>query len=119
MIRFAVPALVLLCATPAFLCALPAAAASFDCARAKAPDEKAVCANRALNDADVKLTTLYQVDGHLMAMGARGDMQEDQRTWLKRRQACKGDVKCLTRAYADRVADLQAAFDGIASRGPF
>ena len=112
MIRFALPVLVLLCATPV-------AAASFDCAKAKAPDEKAICATRALNDADVKLTTLYQVDGHLMAMGARGDMQDDQRTWLKRRQACKGDVKCLTKAYADRVADLQAAFDGIASRGPF
>jgi len=112
MIRFAVPVLVLLCATPA-------AAASFDCARAKAPDEKTICATRALNDADVKLATLYQVDGHLMAMGARGDMQDAQRTWLRRRQACKGDVKCLTKAYADRLADLQAAFDGIASRGPF
>ncbi len=112
MIRFAVPALVLLIATPV-------AAASFDCARAKAPDEKAICATRALNDADVKLTTLYQVDGHLMAMGARGDMQDAQRSWLKRRQACKGNVACLTKAYTDRLADLQAAFDGIASRGPF
>ena len=112
MIRFAVPVLLLLIATPV-------AAASFDCAKARAPDEKAVCANRALNDADVKLTTLYDVDGHLMAMGGRGDMQEAQRAWLKRRQACKSDVKCLTRAYKDRLADLQAAFDGIASRGPF
>ena len=46
MIRFALPVLVLLCATPV-------AAASFDCAKAKAPDEKAICATRALNDADV------------------------------------------------------------------
>jgi len=112
MIRFFVAALVLLCATPA-------AAASFDCAKAKAPDEKAICANRALNDADVKMTTLYDVDGHLMAMGARGDMQDSQRTWLRRRQACKSDTRCLTKAYKDRLADLQAAFDGIASRGPF
>ncbi len=112
MIRFAVPALVLLCATPA-------AAASFDCARAKAPDEKAICATRALNDADVKMTTLLSVDAHLMAMGGRGDLQDAQRTWLHHRQACKGDVQCLTKAYADRLADLQAAFDGIASRGPF
>ncbi len=112
MIRFAVPALVLLCATPV-------AAASFDCAKARAPDEKAVCSTRALNDADVKVATLYDVDGHLMAMGARGDMQDAQRTWLHQRQACKGDVKCLAKAYKDRLADLQAAFDGIASRGPF
>ena len=112
MIRFAIPALVLLCATPV-------AAASFDCAKAKAPDEKAICANRALNDADVKLTTLYAVDGQLMAMGARGDMHEAQHAWLQQRAACKGDVKCLTKAYKDRLADLQAAFDDIASRGPF
>lgn len=112
MIRFAVPALLLVCATPV-------AAASFDCAKAKAPDEKAICANRALNDADVKAATLYDVDGHLMAMGARGDMQDAQRSWLKQRQACKGDVKCLTKAYKARIADLQAAFDDIASRGPF
>ncbi len=101
------------------LAATSAQAASFDCARARAPDEKTVCANRALNDADVKLTTLYEVDGHLMAMGARGDMQEAQRDWLHRRTKCKGDVKCLSKAYKDRLADLQAAFDGIASRGPF
>jgi len=112
MIRFAVPALALLCATPA-------AAASFDCTRARAPDEKAVCANRALNDADVRMDVLFHVDAHLMAMGGRGDLQDAQRTWLKRRQACKGDVRCLTRAYKDRLADLQAAFEGIASRGPF
>ena len=112
MIRFAVPVLLLACATPV-------AAASFDCAKARAPDEKAICATRALNDADVKVATLYDVDGHLMAMGARGDLQEAQRDWLKRRQACKGDVKCLTKAYKDRLADLQAGFDGIASRGPF
>lgn len=112
MIRFAVPALLLLIATPV-------AAASFDCAKAKAPDEKAICANRALNDADVKLTTLYAVDGQLMAMGARGDMHEAQHAWLQQRAACKGDVKCLTKAYKDRLADLQAAFDDIASRGPF
>jgi len=117
MIRFALPAFLLLCAL--LLCAMPADAASFDCAKAKAPDEKTICATRALNDADVKMTTLLDVDAHLMAMGGRSDMQDAQRVWLRRRQACKGDVKCLTKAYADRLADLQAAFDGIASQGPF
>ena len=112
MIRFAVPALLLLVATPV-------AAASFDCAKAKAPDEKAVCANRALNDADVRMDTLFHVDAQLMAMGGRGDLQEAQRDWMHKRQACKGDVKCLAKAYKDRLADLQAAFDDIASRGPF
>ncbi len=112
MIRYMLPVLALVCATPA-------AAASFDCARAKAPDEKAICATRALNDADVRMDTLFHVDAQLMAMGGRGDLQEAQRDWMHKRQACKGDIKCLTRAYKDRLADLQAAFDEIASRGPF
>ena len=72
-------------------------AASFDCARARAADEKAICANRALNDADVKMTTLLAVDEHLVAMGARGNMQDDQRDWLKARHTCGGNVKCPDR----------------------
>ena len=99
--------------------ATAADAASFDCNRARTPDEKAICANRALNDADVRMDTLFHVDAHLMTMGARGDLQDAQRGWMHKRQACRGDVRCLARAYKDRLADLQAAFDGIASRGPF
>ncbi len=94
-------------------------AASFDCARARAADEKAICANRGLNDADVKMATLLAVDEHLVAMGARGSMQDEQRDWLAQRHTCKGNVKCLTASYSKRLDQLQKSFEGIASRGPF
>jgi uncharacterized protein len=36
----------------------PAAAASFDCSKAETADEKAVCADRKLNDEDVAMAVL-------------------------------------------------------------
>jgi uncharacterized protein len=109
-----------LCLTFAlFALASPACAASFDCAKARAPDEKAVCANRRLSELDVKMATLYQVDTRLVAMGQRGDIQDAQVLWLTRRARCGRDVACIKNAYRDRLAELQKTFDAIASRGPF
>ncbi len=94
-------------------------AASFDCAKAKTADEKTICRNPSLSDADVKMATMFQMNTRLVMMGARGNMQDRQREWLVERNACKGSFKCLTAAYAKRLNELQVDFDGIASRGPF
>jgi uncharacterized protein len=59
----------------AFAVPVAAQAASFDCGRARAPDEKAVCANTALNDKDVKMSVLYEVNKRTLAMGGRGAMR--------------------------------------------
>ena len=94
-------------------------AASFNCAKAKTADEKAICKTQALSDADVKMSTLFDVDTHLVAMGERGSIQDDQIAWLKRRHACGANVTCLKSAYNDRIGALQDEFQSIASRGPF
>jgi uncharacterized protein len=108
---------------PAILFGLMAAshagAASFDCAKAKTADEKTICRNRSLSDADVKMATMFTMNTHLVAMGSRGTMQDRQREWLAERNTCKGNFKCLTSAYDKRLNELQADFEGIASRGPF
>ena len=96
-----------------------AGAASFDCAKAKTADEKTICRNRSLSDADVKMATMFSMNTHLVAMGSRGTMQDRQREWLAERNTCKGNFKCLTSAYTKRLNELQADFEGIASRGPF
>ena len=41
----------------ALLAPLAAGAASFDCSKASAPDEKAICAHLALNDKEGELST--------------------------------------------------------------
>ena len=96
-----------------------AEAASFDCAKARAADEKAICADRGLNDRDVKMTTMLGIAEGLVAMGSRGDMQDAQVAWLKSRHACGADRLCLRKSYDDRIAVVQGYVAAIESRGPF
>lgn len=101
------------------LAPVAAHAASFDCTKARAADEKAICRHRALEDADVRMATMFELEGRLLAMGGRGALQDAQVAWLKERRRCSGNVPCLTRAYDRRLTELQRVFDDIASRGPF
>jgi uncharacterized protein len=97
----------------------PAEAASFDCDKAKTPDEKAICADRTLNDQDVEMSVLYTQLKPLLGMGARGDMEDAQATWLKHRETCGSDRTCLNKAYEERVLQLRGGFEALAKRGPF
>ena len=91
---------------------VPAQAASFDCEKPDlAADEKAICENRALNDAEVKMVTTFDLLSGLLAMGARGSMQDAQIEWLKRRQACGADTACLRLAYEVRTKDLMDIYN--------
>ncbi|WP_051679958.1 lysozyme inhibitor LprI family protein [Pseudorhizobium marinum] len=91
-----------------------AAAASFDCEKEDlAADEQAICDNRVLNDADVKMVTTFDILAGLLAMGARGTMQDDQTAWLARRQACGADVACIQSAYDERMKVLTETFNGL------
>ncbi|NKJ47540.1 hypothetical protein CIC12_12465 [Burkholderia sp. SG-MS1] len=96
-----------------------ACAASFDCHRARLPDEKAICASRQLSELDVEMSVRYQMLTGLVAMGTRGNMQDEQQAWLKSRQACGRDHVCLLAAYRRRIGTLTDAYARLASRGPF
>jgi uncharacterized protein len=65
------------------------------------------------------MATLFAVTTSLVAMGQRGNIQDAQRAWLTKREACRDDVACLTRAYAARIDDLNRVLKTIESRGPF
>ena len=110
------PAFVLALALGAAPCAY---AASFDCNRARAADERAICADRTLNDKDVRMAQLYQIDGHFLAMGRRGAMDDDQSHWLKGRRQCGANRQCLNAAYDHRLAALQSIISEIYTHGPF
>ncbi|MBA4791959.1 MAG: DUF1311 domain-containing protein [Rhizobiales bacterium] len=96
-----------------------AQAASFDCKAAKEPDEKAICASMALSDLDVRMATLYEVAGHLVAMGQRGMLQDEQREFLKSRAACGAKAACLSAAYEARIKAITGVLQSIYARGPF
>src|SRR5918995_7005010 len=96
----------------------PIQAASFDCAKAQTADEKAVCADRALNDHDVEMSVLYTQLKPLLGMGARGDLDDEQVAWLKRRAGCGDDRACLSKAYQERVRQLRSGFEALVSEAP-
>lgn len=96
-----------------------AQAASFECKAASAPDEKAVCGSMALSDLDVRMATLYEVAGHLVAMGQRGMLQDEQRDFLKTRAACGANAACISAAYEARIKAITGVLQSIYARGPF
>ena len=69
----------------------PGWVASFDCAKAETANEKAICADRQLNDDDVEMSVLYSQLKPLPGLGARGDLDDEQGAWLKRRAGCGDD----------------------------
>lgn len=96
-------------------CAPPLAhAASFDCdANELKPDEKTICDNRALNDADVKMATTFELLSGLLAMGSRGTLQDEQTAWLKKRQECQADAACIKAVYDERLKQLGETYKNI------
>jgi uncharacterized protein len=100
--------------------AATAHAASFDCARARSADERAICGNRVLEDRDVELSVLYGLITKLVPMGSRDAIRREQTQWLAQRGRCGADVPCLRRTYDRRIAALRATIDErVVSNGPF
>jgi uncharacterized protein len=90
-----------------------AEAASFNCAKASAPDEYAICANPSLSNMDTEMATLFRVRMQIpMLMGAKGAAQDEQRAWLQTRTACGASVACLGAAYQSRIGQLNRTIAG-------
>lgn len=88
--------------------------ASFDCELPDLkPDERAICDNRDLNDADVKMVTTLDLLAGLFAMGMRGNMMDEQATWLHQRETCEADVDCIRDAYDRRQKQLDDIYQSI------
>jgi uncharacterized protein len=97
-----------------------AQAASFNCGRAGTPTERTICRTMSLNDRDVRMAQLYDIVRHLVPMGARGAIMDDQGVWIRGRNRCGADRACLTRSYDRRIAELQRVLEErVYSRGPF
>ena len=88
--------------------AAPAGAASFDCSKAKAPDEIAICANPGLSALDSEMGGLWFAYSQIpFLMGMSGNRQDEARQFLETRSACGANVSCLTSAYGQRIATLK------------
>lgn len=97
-------------AVAAFVLLAPgwAGAQSFDCGKARAPDETAVCASRDLGNLDTRMATLWWVLQQVpMMMGQRGALRDAQAAFLQQRAACGADTACLTPVYEARIAAME------------
>jgi len=80
---------------------------SFDCATARVPAEKAICANPELARLDIEMVDLYIARKRAFRGGRRATLRRQQLQWLGQRNACRSDVACLTNVYQKRIQQLQ------------
>jgi uncharacterized protein len=97
--------------------AAPAGGASFDCAKAAAWIEQAVCEDETLGRLDESLAAAYreararsQADGTALER-----LTDQQRAWLQERDGCKL-TPCLRRLYEQRIAELTGVGESSAQR---
>ena len=108
-----------LVSTGLLLACLSAHAASFDCAKAQRPVEKAICGNKKLNLADESLGHAYRDALGKLSSSSVGLLRADQVQWLAWvQQICRANepttkaaaaADCLMPLYTDRIKHLHTA----------
>lgn len=82
-------------------------AAGFDCARAGTPQERAICADPTLSNADSRLAAIYQEA--LASSPAPNHLRAMQRRFLRDRDASAASgPQALRTLYAERITELSA-----------
>jgi uncharacterized protein YecT (DUF1311 family) len=66
------------------LLAQPGLAASFNCAKARTPQEKAICASPNLSAADDQMAAAYKALVHALPPSFQDEIRADQRVWIRR-----------------------------------
>jgi uncharacterized protein len=102
--------------------AASAAVASFECDKARGPVEEAICDEPELAALDSKLVDVYVAATKAANVEQKNRLAAEQQGWLAERDRCAGSaerVACVREKYANRIADLQAQFGLVRSRGPF
>jgi uncharacterized protein YecT (DUF1311 family) len=85
--------------------------ASFDCSRAATATESAICASHVLAGFDRSISEAYAAalkSNRSIAPAGSDRLIASQRAWLRTRDACGGDVRCLGKAMRQRLDRLAA-----------
>ena len=96
----------------AFVCAVaaqPASAASFNCDRAYTALEKTVCADRRLSALDEQMAQNYLGLLRRVSGAAESAIKAEQKNWLKQRNACEDDKRCISKEYRARIKRIANA----------
>ena len=88
--------------------AMPAVASpSFDCATNRSIVEQAICGSGRLSYLDRELDRVYGSLRRRLNQTRQQALRDEQRAWLRRREDCGSDERCLIKAYQTRIAELQ------------
>jgi len=93
-------------------------AASFDCRKARSPDEIAVCNHHDLSELDTEMDALWFAYRQLpFLMGMSGVRRDQAGEFLQKRAACGPRLSCLRQLYISRNKalreDITTALDDI------
>jgi uncharacterized protein len=102
--------------------AFPAAAGDYsplNCAKATTATEKTICSSYSLGQAEARMASLYQWATSFVAMGQRGAIQDAQSAFIKKREGCGSNAKCIGDVYTARIEQLEAVMDNVKQHGPF
>ncbi len=87
---------------------VPAEAIDFDCAKARAPTEAAICTSTVLSRLDERMARYYGWLWAVLDDTERVALRSEQRAFLSRRNACAGDLVCINTSYVARIDTLSA-----------
>jgi uncharacterized protein len=113
---------VVACAVLASSQLVAAAGQSLDCAKAAGTIDEIVCQDPKLTALDRKLVDVYAAASKAATGEQKNRLAAEQQQWLEDVKRCTGApnrAACATERYTQRIADLQAQFKLVASRGPF
>jgi uncharacterized protein len=80
---------------------------SFSCSAATTPAELSLCRQPELWSKDRAMNSIYLWVRTNVENSVRKRLLEMQRSWLKDRNDCDGDVKCLNSVYDQRFSELR------------
>jgi len=93
-----------------FAPAAPANAQAFNCAKAKTPTEITICKDQELRDLDAKQAKEHS-DWLKEVVTGRQNVVNLQRRFLKERNACGADARCIRNAYKAKLWDSDNGHD--------
>jgi uncharacterized protein len=85
-----------------------AAAQSFNCNRARYPDEKRICAEPVLSRLDEQLAAAYGAAIRRLGPSRARQLDNEEDAWVVERRRCGADYGCIERNYLERIAELSA-----------
>jgi len=98
------------------------AGGSVDCTTPAGGVATAICGDTALTILDRRLVEVYTAATKAATPEQRNRLFAEQQSWLDERRRCTGaqaKSDCMKDLYVRRIADLQATFRLVKSRGPF